>query len=187
MGLKQLAINRGIATGKTSTSRYHSKDSAGTSSTDGASTFSQASGSNASKPSEKGDLESSLKAFENIVAELRVSETGEKGKDRGKGGRKGLGKGSDGGRGIGKSRLLDTQTLIAEFIARIRCKHYGKTSRYSDHCFKSRKQQRFERLKAFVKQQGISEEDAMKVLAEMKKGSLRFSRLLKLGPANLCP
>ena len=65
VGIKNLAMNRGIATGKTSTSRYHSKDLAGTSFTEGASTSSQPSGSKASKPNEKGDLESSLKALEN--------------------------------------------------------------------------------------------------------------------------
>ena len=40
-------------------------------------------------------------------------------------------------------------------------------SHYSDHCLKYQKQ-RFERLKAFLKQKGFSKEDAMKVLSEMK-------------------
>ena len=91
--------------------------------------------------------------LENILAELRVSETGEMGKGRGKGGR-GRGKGSGGGRGTGKSPLQDAESLIAEFEARIQCKHCRKTSHWSDHCFKYQKQQ-FERLKAFLKQEGF--------------------------------
>ena len=156
MGLKHLPMNRGIARGKATRNRYHAKneDSKGTSSTEGASNSSQLSDSKGSK-----DLDSSLRTPENIVAELRVSETGGKGKRRGKGG-KGCGKGSAvvlGG--------LDAETLIAEFKSRIQCKHCGKTSQYSDSCFKYEKRQRSERLKAFLKQQG-SEEYAMKVLSE---------------------
>ena len=82
-------MNRGIAIGKTSTSRYHTNDLAGTSFTEGAPTPSQLSDSKASKLNVKGDLESSLKGPKNVVAELRVSETGEKGKGRGKDGGKG--------------------------------------------------------------------------------------------------
>ena len=151
VGLKQLTMNRGIATGKASTNRYHAKnkDSEGTSSTEVASNLSQPSSSKGSE-----DLKTSLMTLGNIVAELRVSETGEKGKGRGKGG-KGGGKGSDGGRGTGESRLLDADTLIAESKARIQCKHCGKTNHYSYHCFKYQKQQRYERLKAFLKQQGF--------------------------------
>ena len=166
VGLKHLAINRGIATGKASTNRYHAKnkESEGTPSREVASNSSQPSSSKGSK-----DLETSLKTPENIVAELRVSERGEKGKGIGKGGKGRLrGKGSGGGRGTGKSPSFNADTLIAEFKARIQCKHCGKTSHYSDHGFKYQKQQRFERLKAFLKQQGFSEEDATKVMCEMK-------------------
>ena len=164
VGLKHLAMDRGIATGKASANRYHAKkeDSEGTSSTEGASNLSQLSG-----PKGPNDLESSLKTLDNIVAELRVSETRREGKGRGKGG-KGCGKGSSGGRGTGRSPLLDAETLIAEFKAKIECKHCGKTSHFSDYCFKYQKQHPFEKLKAFLTQQGFSEEDAMKVLSEMK-------------------
>ena len=63
---------------------------------------------------------------------------------------------------------LDAETLIAAFKARPQCKHCGKTSHYSNYCFKYQKQQRFERLKAFWQQQEFSEEDPMKVLSQMK-------------------
>ena len=98
VGLKHLAMNRGIATGKASANRYpaKNKDLEGTSCTELASNSSQPSSSKGSK-----DLESSLKTLDDIVAELRVSETKEKGKGRGKGG-KGCGKGSGGGRGTRK-------------------------------------------------------------------------------------
>ena len=58
--------------------------------------------------------------------------------------------------------------MIVEFKARIPCKHCGKRSHYSDHCFKYQKQQQFERLKVFLKHQGFSEEDARKILSEMR-------------------
>ena len=32
--------------------------------------------------------------------------------------------------------VLNAETLIAELKARIQCKHCGKTSHYSDHCFR---------------------------------------------------
>ena len=100
-GLKHLAMNRGIATGKVNSNRYHAKneDSEGTSSTKVASNSSQPPSSKRFK-----DLETSLKMLENILAELGVSETGEMSKGRGKGG-KGRGKGSGGGHGNGKSPL----------------------------------------------------------------------------------
>ena len=113
--LKHLVMSGGIATGKASTHRYHAKNkySGGMSLTEVDSNSPQPSSSKGSK-----GLESSLKTLENIVAELRASDTGEKGKGRGKGS-KSIGKGSGGGRGTGKSRLLDAETLIAEFKARL--------------------------------------------------------------------
>ena len=99
---------------------------------------------------------------------LHISETCEKGKGTGKGGRC-RGKGLGGGRGTGKFPLLDAETVIAEFKARIQCKHCGKTSHYSDHCFTYQKQHWSERNRALLRQQGLSEEDAMKVLSEMNK------------------
>ena len=64
----------------------------------------------------------------------KPEETRNKGKGRGKG-----------KVGRGKRTTLDAEQLIAEFRARIQCKHCGKTNHYSDHCFKLQKQQRRER------------------------------------------
>ena len=168
VALKYLLMNRGIATSKTRTRRYQSKDSAGTSATEGVSTPSQPSGSKAPKPNERGDLKSSLKAPGIFFGELRRSEIGEKPKGTGKSGGKGRGKGSAGGRGTGKFRLLDAETLTAEFKVSIQCKHCGKMRRNSDHWFKYLREHRFQSLNAFLKQQGFSEQDIMKVLPEMK-------------------
>ena len=79
-----------------------------------------------------------------------------RGKGKGRGKRKG---------GRGKGTTLDAKQLIAEFRARIQCKHCGKTNHYSDHCFKLHKQQRRERLIHFLKQNGF--EDPEKVLDEL--------------------
>ena len=66
---------------------------------------------------------------------------------RGKGRGRGKGKG-----GRGNRTTPDAEQLIAEFGARIQCKHCGKTNHYSDHCCKLQKQQRRERLIHFVRQ-----------------------------------
>ena len=80
LGPKHLAMNPGIATGRASTNKYKAKnkDSEGTSSRKVASNLFQPSSSKGSK-----DLGSSWKTLENIVAELRVSQTGEKGERKG--------------------------------------------------------------------------------------------------------
>ena len=75
--------------------------------------------------------ELSTKAFPLERADTKPEET------RGKG--KGRGKGKD---GRGKRTTLDAEQLIAEFQARIQCKHCGKTNHYLDHCFKVQKRQR---------------------------------------------
>ena len=59
--------------------------------------------------------------------------------------------------------------MIAEFKARIQDKHCGKTNQYSDHCFEIQRKQKEERLKAFLIQSSLSEEDAQKVVEDAKK------------------
>ena len=63
---------------------------------------------------------------------------------------------------------------MAGLKARIQCKHCWTMSHYSDHGFKYQRQQQFERLKAFRKQQVFSEEDAIKVLS-VKKNRPEFA------------
>ena len=107
-----------------------------------------------------------------MIAELRVSETegkGDKGgrgsgKGDGRGGGKGKGKGGKGGKG-----KLNPDTLIAEFKARIQCKHCGKTDHYSDHCFGIQRKQKDERLNTFLIQSGHSEEAAQRAVEDAKK------------------
>ena len=105
-----------------------------------------------------------------MIAELRVSEREGKGDKGGKGSGKGKGRGrgkGQGGRG-GKGQL-DPNVLIAEFKARIQCKHCGKTNHYSDHCFEIQRKQKEDRLKTFLIQSGLSEEAAQKAVEDAKK------------------
>ena len=142
-------MNRGIATGKASMNRYHakSKDSEGISSTELASTR-----PSSPAPRAPRTLTHLSRRCRVLLQSSENRKQEKKGKERGKSG-KGRSKGLAGRLGTGKPRLLDAGTLI---------------DHYSDPCFKYQKQQRFERLKAFLKQQGSSEEDAMKVLSKMK-------------------
>ena len=105
-----------------------------------------------------------------MVAELTFSEKEGKGDKGGKGSGKGKGRGrgkGQGGRG-GKGQL-DTNALIAEFKARIQCKHCGKTDHYSDHCFEMQRKEKEDRLKTFLIQSGLSEEAAQKAVEDAKK------------------
>ena len=71
---------------------------------------------------------------------------------------RGIGKGRGKGKsGRDKRTTVDAEQLIAEFRARIQCKHCGKTNHYLDHCFKLQKQQRRERLIHFLKQNGLED------------------------------
>ena len=63
---------------------------------------------------------------------------------------------------------MDHNALIAEFKARIQCKHCGKTNHYSDHCFEIQRKQK-DRPKTFLIQSGLSEEAAQKVVEDAKK------------------
>ena len=64
---------------------------------------------------------------------------------------------------------MDPNALIAEFKARIQCKHCGKTNHYSDHCFQIQRKQKEDRLKTFLIQSGLSEEAAQKAVEDAKK------------------
>ena len=59
--------------------------------------------------------------------------------------------------------------LIAEFKARIQCKHCGKTSHYSDHFFQWQRQQKEDRSRSFLLSQGLSEEEIKAVVEDAKK------------------
>ena len=64
---------------------------------------------------------------------------------------------------------MDPNALIAEFKARIQCKHCGRTNHYSDHCFEIQRKQKEDRLKTFLIQSGLSEETAQKAVEDAKK------------------
>ena len=118
----------------------------------------------------KADMSELLSQCHSKIAELRVSERegkGDKGvKGSGKGKGRGGGKGQ-GGRG-GKGQL-DHNALIAEFKARIQCKHCGEANHYGDHCFEIQRKQKEDRLKTFLIQSGLSEEAAQKAVEDAKK------------------
>ena len=64
---------------------------------------------------------------------------------------------------------MDPNALIAEFKARIQCKHCGKTNHYSEHCFEIQRKQKEDLLKTFLIQSGLSEEAAQKAVEDAKK------------------
>ena len=64
---------------------------------------------------------------------------------------------------------MDLNALIAEFKARIQCKHCGKPNHYSDHCFEIQRKQKKEGIRAFLIQSGLSEEAAQKLVEDAKK------------------
>ena len=75
----------------------------------------------------------------------------------------------------------DPNALIAEFKARIQCKHCGKTKHHSDHCFEIQRKQKEERLKTFLIQSGLSEEAAQKAVENPRRnGRTRSKRDQKL-------
>ena len=164
VGFKHLAASRGSAFGRTASSRY--QEDQRDKEKDTSSSGGPLSGSSAPKL----DITELLFPCHSIIAELRVSEKegkGDKGgKDSGKGKGRGRGKGQ-GGRG-GKGQL-DSNALIAEFKARIQCKHCGKTNKYSDHCFEIQRKQKEDRLKTFLIPSSLSDEAAQKAVEDAKK------------------
>ena len=164
VGFKHLATSRDSAIGRTASSRYGEKQRDKEKDT----SFSGGPSSGNSAP--KSDITELASQCHSMIAELRVSEKEGKGNKGGKGSGKekgpGRGKGQ-GGRG-GKGQL-DPNALIAEFQARIQCKHCGKTNHYSDHCSEIQKEQKEHRLKSFLTQSGLSEEAAQKAVEDAKK------------------
>ena len=64
---------------------------------------------------------------------------------------------------------MNPDAPIAEFKARIQCKHCGGTNHYSDRCFEIQRKQKEDRLKTFLMQSGLSEEAAQKAVEDAKK------------------
>ena len=164
VGFKHLAASRGSTSGHIASSRYQEKQRDKEKDT----FFSGGPSSGSSGP--KADISELLSQCHSMIAELRVSER--KGKEDK--GRKGSGKGKGRGRakgqgGRGGKVQTDPNALIAEFKARIQCKHCGKTSHYSDHCLEIQRKQKEDRLKTFPMQSGLSEEAAQKAVEDAKK------------------
>ena len=137
VGFKHLAASRGSTSGRTTSSRYKEKQR----DKEKATSFSGGPSSGSSAP--KADISELLSQCHSMIAELRVSEREGKGDKGGKGSGKEKGRGrgkGQGGRG-GKAQM-DPNALIAEFKARIQCKHSGKTNHYSDHCFEIQRKQK---------------------------------------------
>ena len=155
VGTEHLAAWRGSASGRTASNRYQEKQR--DKEKDISSSGGPPSGSSANNP----DITELLSQCHPMIAELSVSEKEGKSDKGGKGSRKGKGQGRGKGKG-GRRRKgqLDPNALIAEFKARIQCKHCGQTNHYSDHCFEIHRKQKEERLKAFLIQSGLSEEAA---------------------------
>ena len=164
VGFKHLPASRGSTSGRTTSSRYQEKQRDKEKDT----SFSGGPSSGTSAP--KADISELLSQCHSMIAELRVSEREGRGDKGGKGSGKGKGRGrgkGQGGRG-GKAQM-DPNALIAEFKARIQCKHCGKTNHYGDHCFEIQRKQKEERLKTFLIQSGLSEEAAQKAVEDAKK------------------
>ena len=128
VGFKHLAASLGSSSGHTTSSRYQEKQRDKEKDT----SFSGGSSSGSSAP--KADISELLSQCHSMIAELRVSEREGKGDKGGKGSGKGKGRGrgkGQGGRG-GKAQM-DPYALIAEFKARIQCKHCGTTNHYHRH------------------------------------------------------
>ena len=137
VGFKHLAASRGSASGGTALSRYQETQRDKEKDT----SFSGGPSSGSSAP--EADISELLSQCHSMIAELRVSDREGKGDKGGKGSGKetgrGRGKGQGGRSGTGQ---LDHKSLIAEFKARIQCKHCGKTNHYSDHCFEIQRKQK---------------------------------------------
>ena len=164
VGFKHLAASRGSAFGHTASNRYQEKQR------DKEKDTSFSGGPSSGSSAHKQDITELLSQCHSMIAELRVSEKEGKGDKGGKSSGKGKGRGRErgqGGRG-GKGRL-HPNALIAEFKARIQCKHCGKTNLYSDHCFEIQRKQKEDRLKPFLIQSGLSEEAAQKAVQDAKK------------------
>ena len=164
VSFKHLAASRGSASGRTASSQYQEKQRDKEKDT----SFSGGPSSGSSDP--QADISELLSQCHSLIAELRVAESEGKGDKGGKGSGKGKGRGrgkGQGGRG-GKGQL-DPNALIAEFKARIQCKHCGKTNHYSDHYFEIQRKQKEDRLKTFLIQSGLIEEAAQKAVEDAKK------------------
>ena len=164
VGFQHLAASRGSMSGRTASSRYQEKQRDEEKDT----SFPGAPSSGSSAP--KADISELLSQCHSMIAELSVPEREGKGDKGGKGSGKGKGRGrgkGQGGRG-GKAQM-DPNALIAEFKARIQCKHCGKTNHYSDHCFEIQRKQKEDRLKTFLIQSGLSEEAAQNAVEDAKK------------------
>ena len=123
VGFKHLAASRGSTSRRTASSRYQEKQRDKEKDT----SFSGGPSSGSSAP--KVDISKLLSQCDSMISELRVPEREGKGDKGGKGSGKGKGRGrgrGQGGRG-GKAQM-DPNALIAEFKARIQCKHCGKTN-----------------------------------------------------------
>ena len=164
VGFKHLAASPGSSSGHTASSRYQEKQRY----TEKDTSFSG--GPSSGSSAHKANISELLSQCHSMIAELRVSEGEGKGDKGGKGSGKGKGRGrgkGQGGRG-GKGQL-DPNALIAEFKARIHCKHCGKMNHYSHHCFEIQRKQKEDRLKTFLIQSGLSEEAAQKAVEDAKK------------------
>ena len=164
VGFKHLAASRRSTSGRTASSRYQEKQRDKEKDT----SFSGGPSSASSAP--KADISELLSQCQSMITELKVSEREGKGDKGGKGSCKGKDRGrgkGQGGRG-GKAQM-DPNALIAEFKARIQCKHCGTTNHYSDQCFEIQRKQKEDRLKTFLIQSAPSEEAAQKAVEDAKK------------------
>ena len=159
--LEHLAASRGSASGRVASGRYQEKQRDKEKDTP----FSGGPSSGSSAP--KADISELLSQCHSMIAELRVSEGDGQGDKGGKGSGKGKGRGT--GKGQGGRGGKDPNALIAEFKARIQCKHCGKTNHYSDHCFEIQRKKKEDRRKTFLIQSGLSEEAAQKAVEDAKK------------------
>ena len=164
VGFKHLAASRGSASGRTASSRYQETQRDEEKDT----SFFGGPSSGSSGP--KADISELLSQCHSMIAELRVSEREGKGVKGGKVSGKGKGRGRGKAQvGRGGKGQLDPNALVAEFKARIQCKHCGKTNHYSDHCFEIARKQKEDRLKTFLIQSGLSEEASQKAVEDAKK------------------
>ena len=183
VGFKHLSASRGSASGRTASNRYQEKQRDKQKDT----SFSEGPSSGSSAP--KADISELLSQCHSMIAELRVSDREGKGDKGGKGSGKEKGWGRQKGRGgRGGKGQLDHNALIAEFKARIQCKHCGKTNHYSYHCFEIQRKQKEDRLKTFLIQSGLSEEAAQKAAEDTKnKWKGQKQKGPKAGPRLLVP
>ena len=164
VGFKHLAASRGSTSGCTASSRYQKKQRHKGKDT------SVSGGPSSGRSPPKADISELLSQCHSMIAELRVSEKEGKRDKGGQGSGKGKGRGRGRGQGGRRSKVqMDPNALIAEFKARIQCKHCGKTYHYSDHCLEIQRKQREDQLKTFLIRSGHSEEAAQNAEENAKK------------------